>query len=1140
MEELLESIKPLLEVGGSGTCDQPPGIKATMRNHQLVGLNWLISRYENKINCILGDEMGVGKTLQAIAMLSYLQDEKKIRGPFLVVCPLSILQNWQDELSKFAPKLVVKTYIGDKDEREDLRSGIVDEILKLPKSQQKDPQLSFNVLLTTYDMIISDFEFLSSFKWRYAVLDEAHKLKNSGTVLYKTFQSEFKLLSILLMTGTPVQNNLQELHCLLHFLMPKLFTSTPVIFESWFVHKKGKKQKQAGEAELEPEAAEVLHEILRPFFLRRTKEEVLKDLPPKSEIILYSGMSAMQKKYYKWILTKDVNALASTAKTTLMNIIVQLRKCCNHPYLFEGAEPMFDGEYVLGDHIISNSGKMVLLDKLLQKLKKEGHRVLIFSQMTRTLDILQDYLHYRNYTYERLDGSVRGEERFLAVKNFTEQNEAFVFLLSTRAGGLGLNLTQADTVIFFDSDYNPQSDLQAQARVHRIGQTKPVKVIRLVAAQTVEELILKRAFLKLRLTHAVIDEGGFSLEQEIGKYVSGGLTEVLKYGLKEMVGNQESNISDEDIDAILEKGVEVSETANLKKIDDAANEATPDSMYIYEGQDFSQDYTLQEEDEQEFKNIMALKTPKSPKAPLHDDDGSKQVELRKRKIMYNDPEQQEKKKAKLEEKKKKKWADNKKKKKKKILSDEKPPVEDDEMGYISDFSESEEEKDINYVTGDATKPIRRKGPCIILNCLDDSGNWGRGGFFWAIAKLSPAPQANYELASEMGDIHLGDAHLVQIDDSTYVANIIVQSRDKKGNISGLIASHLELALRKVAQAAKTLHASVHMPRIGAGTPGFKWYTAEHLIRKILVIRQIDVYVYYFSRAGAQHKGGPHTNTTTTTTSSPAKPHKKHTKSGQSQSQSDSDSENNNNNNNNNNSSKNNAKKSHKSGSQGSQSSDGETAPSQKGKKAKLDFSKMNDSYEDDGDATEEDEELQKPIKEKKKKQNAGGGSQDTEGGDKEENNGGDGDENETPTKKGTATKTETPTKKETPAKKETPTKKENPAKKDTSAKNSGSPTKPGAMILNPLPDVFVGSVIYLSFKDEEQANEIKRQIVAFGGIIAPKPSLVTTHVISDGPITDEVLLKLKEDNDDIKFVNTQWVKDSIAQQREIATDKYLL
>jgi len=250
-----------------------------------------------------------------------------------------------------------------------------------------------------------------------------------------------------------------------------------------------------------------LQNLLSPFLLRRVKSEVMAHLPQKTEVLLYTGMSDIQKKYYKAILMKDLDAFNSpggSMKTRLMNILMQLRKCVNHPYLFDGVEPE---PFELGEHLVDASGKLQVIDQLLVFLKARGHKVLMFSQMARMLDIIQDYLGYRGYSYERLDGSVRGEERYLAIQNFNETEETFIFLLSTRAGGQGLNLMSADTVIFVDNDFNPQNDLQAAARAHRIGQTRPVKVIRLVARSTVEEIVLKRADDKLKLTNTVIEGG---------------------------------------------------------------------------------------------------------------------------------------------------------------------------------------------------------------------------------------------------------------------------------------------------------------------------------------------------------------------------------------------------------------------------------------------------------------------------------------------------------------------------------------------------------------------------------------------------------------------------------------------------------
>uniref|UniRef100_A0A671W9I8 Chromodomain helicase DNA binding protein 1-like n=1 Tax=Sparus aurata TaxID=8175 RepID=A0A671W9I8_SPAAU len=443
-----------------------------LRPYQLDGVQWLTQCLKNQQGCILGDEMGLGKTCQTISLLVYMSGALGKKGPFLVLSPLSVMENWRKELEGFAPSLTVLCYKGDKERRAELQ-------------RETDTQ-DFHVLLTTYERVT----LLLRWKWKVLVVDEAHRLKNQNSLLHKTL-TQFSVGFRVLLTGTPIQNNLQELYSLLSFIQPSIFTPDDVDIPRT--------------VPLFP-AAE-LQSVLEPFLLRRVKSEVAVDLPKKTELVMYHGMSALQKKYYKAVLMKDLEAFGNDQKTRLLNILMNLRKCVDHPYLFDGVEPE---PFEMGEHLIEASGKLCLLDSMLTYLQKGGHRVLLFSQMTRMLDILQDYMEYRGYSYERLDGSVRGEERNLAVKNFSSK-DVFVFLLSTKAGGVGLNLTAADTVIFIDSDFNPQNDLQAAARCHRIGQNRPVKVVRLLARDTVEEIMYSRAVSKLHLTNTVIEEGRFSL-----------------------------------------------------------------------------------------------------------------------------------------------------------------------------------------------------------------------------------------------------------------------------------------------------------------------------------------------------------------------------------------------------------------------------------------------------------------------------------------------------------------------------------------------------------------------------------------------------------------------------------------------------
>ncbi|XP_030880432.1 chromodomain-helicase-DNA-binding protein 1-like [Leptonychotes weddellii] len=497
-----------------------------LRSYQLEGVNWLAECFHGQNGCILGDEMGLGKTCQTIALFIYLAGRLNDEGPFLILCPLSVLSNWREEMERFAPGLSCITYAGDKEERAHLQEDLKQES-------------HFHVLLTTYEICLKDSSFLKSFPWSVLVVDEAHRLKNQSSLLHKTL-SEFSVVFNLLLTGTPIQNSLQELYSLLSFVEPDLFPKEQV----------GDFVQHYQDVEKESESASELHKLLQPFLLRRVKAEVATELPKKTEVVIYHGMSALQKKYYKAILMKDLDAFENemAKKVKLQNVLSQLRKCVDHPYLFDGVEPE---PFEIGDHLIEASGKLHLLDKLLAFLYSRGHRVLLFSQMTQMLDILQDYMDYRGYSYERVDGSVRGEERHLAIKNFGQQ-PVFIFLLSTRAGGVGMNLTAADTVIFVDSDFNPQNDLQAAARAHRIGQNKSVKVIRLIGRDTVEEIVCRKAASKLQLTNTIIEGGHFTLgAQKPAADAELQLSEILKFGLDKLLSSEGGTMDEIELETIL-------------------------------------------------------------------------------------------------------------------------------------------------------------------------------------------------------------------------------------------------------------------------------------------------------------------------------------------------------------------------------------------------------------------------------------------------------------------------------------------------------------------------------------------------------------------------------------------------------------
>ncbi|KAL9277855.1 hypothetical protein ACSQ67_024867 [Phaseolus vulgaris] len=384
-------------------------------------------------------------------------------------------------------------------------------------------------------------------------------------------------------------NNLHELWALLNFLLPEIFSSAET-FDEWF--------QISGEND-EQEVVQQLHKVLRPFLLRRLKSDVEKGLPPKKETILKVGMSQMQKQYYKALLQKDLEVVNSGGeRKRLLNIAMQLRKCCNHPYLFQGAEP--GPPFTTGDHLITNAGKMVLLDKLLPKLKERDSRVLIFSQMTRLLDILEDYLIFRGYQYCRIDGNTGGEDRDASIENFNKPgSEKFVFLLSTRAGGLGINLATADVVILYDSDWNPQVDLQAQDRAHRIGQKKEVQVFRFCTEYTIEEKVIERAYKKLALDALVIQQGRLAEQKTVNKDE---LLQMVKFGAEMVFSSKDSTITDEDIDRIIAKGEEATAEldAKMKKFtEDAIKFKMDDTAELY---DFDDE---KDENKFDFKKIVS-------------------------------------------------------------------------------------------------------------------------------------------------------------------------------------------------------------------------------------------------------------------------------------------------------------------------------------------------------------------------------------------------------------------------------------------------------------------------------------------------------------------------------------------------------
>lgn len=869
------------------------GVTAQLKAHQAQGLSWLIRRYARGVNVILGDEMGLGKTLQAISLLAYLKVQRNCPGPFLVLCPLSVTDGWATEFSKFCPRLRVLSYVGDKERRMQMRKSIFEHVSQQTSRSDHDQPLPFDVFLTTYDLVVLDAHFLSHIQWRYTIIDEAQRIKNPSSVLYTTLQDQFMIPRRLLLTGTPVQNNLSELWALLHFCMPQIFGELKDFITTF---KQVATMTQGDNTSGYSKQFKLLRYVVHAFMIRRTKALLVKNgtlsLPPLSEATVLAPLVPLQKKIYGSVLHQELPQLLTSGSGTsqhqsLQNIVVQLRKACSHPYLFNGVEPE---PFEEGEHLVQASGKLIILDILLEKLHGQGHRVLIFAQMTRTIDILQDYLELRRYTYERLDGSVRAEERFAAVQSFSgktstlqessdirkandDARKAFVFLISTRAGGVGLNLAGADTVIFYEQDWNPQVDKQALQRAHRIGQLHHVLAISIVTENTVEEVIMHRANRKLQLSHNVIghDDAGLEVHGSEG-IARGDLRSIIIFGLHKFdpsdnLERSSSEMNYTEVKKVAEKVLGrryASVDMDDERINLHSREMTSvDSIYTYAGNDVSFGKYAKEVDLDHGKNADQVAfeawVNKAKDGSLNKDSGEN---VRGRKLAYSHDdkkleEARAEKRRKVEDKKHAKWE---------ALGYKSLAIEGaSECLSVEPNSDSGE---VHFVFGDCTNPIKGypSETTIIFSYVDNSGIWGSGGMFDALANLSQIVPEAYRKAHECEDLHLGDLHFIPIsgrnsdeneldtshEDSQWVALAVVQTYNPRRKVarSDISLPHLEGCLKKVTISAIQKSASIHMPRIGcrSGQGHKEWYAVERLLHKYAATYGVKIYVYYFKRA----------------------------------------------------------------------------------------------------------------------------------------------------------------------------------------------------------------------------------------------------------------------------------------------------
>ncbi|CAM0883929.1 unnamed protein product [Alopecurus aequalis] len=535
----------------------PENVHGALYDYQLQGLQWIFDNFKARPrrSVILADEMGLGKTVQVVSFLSHIIKGSFTTSPALVLAPKSILLQWKKEFGRWASDLNIVVYQGDKDSR---------KCIQAHEMYSSEGNTLFDALVTSYEFVQLDKAVLQKIKWSTIVIDEAHRLKKLDCNLascLKRYSSEFRLL----LTGTPLQNNILELFSLLHYIDPEEFSDPKA--DGLFL------PIESGRDLTMDEKITRIHDILKPRMLRRMKSDVLKDsMPIKKWVEVPCALTDSQRDLYINILEKNYLKLNSAIqygrKLSLNNVLMELRKCCNHPYLFPGLEvKQHAGEDVFLS-LVSASGKLQLLHKLLPKLKERGNRVLIFSQMTKMLDILEDFLFSLGYKYARIDGQTSLSARQESIKEYNNtESETFIFLMSTRAGGLGIDLPGADRVIIYDPDFNPFMDLQAQSRAHRIGQTRPVVVYQLITKCSVEEKILQKSKQKLAIENMLMNSSS-------KKPSADELQSILLHGAKTIVDKKKIHATSIHYD---DEAIE-----NLLKLDPSSGEmcSSDDNGYL--------------------------------------------------------------------------------------------------------------------------------------------------------------------------------------------------------------------------------------------------------------------------------------------------------------------------------------------------------------------------------------------------------------------------------------------------------------------------------------------------------------------------------------------------------------------------------
>ena len=785
-----------------------------LHKHQVDGIVWMLSRWRAGRNVIVADEMGLGKTLQTLAFLSFITAAEDQTAPFLVVAPLSVVPQWSSQASHFIPSLRTYEYMGSAVEREEKRRFLIeDHILKLPKEviASGDPQpLPFDVMITSYETCLSDLDFLDKFKWRVIVYDEGHRLKNPASVTHQTFLARLHARFTVILTGTPIQNDIVEFWSLLRFLHPSIFPDST-----------------RPDPRCDPPPLSLVTRLVDAVVLRRlfalTGDHL--QLPKMTQLVIRTDMTPIQSDLYRWALLHYAASLRGSDSSTsappqgiLSNLLMTLRKISAHPYLIPGVEPEPFSE---GDHIWKNSNKFTVLKSLLVKMRREKARCLIFSGFTTLLDICQDFLDFEGIAYERLDGSVRREDRIAAMERFSGGDATDVFLLSTRAGGVGLNLASANWVIFLDTDWNPQVDLQAIARVHRQGQAREVQVFRLVTRGTVDEVILSRSLEKLKFSEKILNEEGVRDEPLSVGLLSHGVSALPPTTDWNMpvAPRHPSSAPELDVDSLIESVSNKEEEAD-ELVVVGAPDGVGGNYKEFQGVDYSH---------ADAAAMDALVAKSAALPPRHDVLAATQAQRAAKFAPMTADERDRIKRLTVENREKRKlekWSQLG------YTSMAVGPVGDDTGGPPCLTPGT-----LIHLHGSVVAPVVPTDDIdpVIVHCVDSSGIWPTNSrLFMAIANAFPDVPKLYYRAKEAADLHLGDVHLVPQGDRRYVALCVCHRDD---DLEGFKKCINKLSHKFIGKCA-----SFHFPRIGER--GGVLYITERIITTYVCGLGFDAYLYY--------------------------------------------------------------------------------------------------------------------------------------------------------------------------------------------------------------------------------------------------------------------------------------------------------